>query len=217
VTLPLPLRNRLADLVLDGFHAATARLRLEAIAAVCAAPMGLPIDDARSDACPADLVERRDGAIRLRSGWRQHAAEVAERAGRARRALGDRPLDAEDVSLDTALAQAAILFDARLYFEVHELLEPHWMRGEGDERLALQGLIQVAVGLYHLGNGNTAGASALLHDGIAKLLDREAMGVQLGAFAHALVGCLADVNRLGPQATASFDWSRVPRFPTRRV
>jgi hypothetical protein len=217
VTLPLPLRNRLADLVLQGFHDAAARAGLAAIAAVCASPAGLPAGDARSHACPPELVEQRDGALRIKSGWRQHAAEMAERAARARRALGERPLDPADVSLETALTQAAILFDARLYFEMHELLEPHWMRGQGDERLGLQGLIQVAVGLHHLSNGNAAGASALLHDGTAKLLGREVHGLRLDAFARALVRCLDEVNRLGAEATARFDWSRVPGFPGRPV
>ena len=53
-----------------------------------------------------------------------------------------------------ALGQAALLFDGRLYFEVHELLEPYWLRAAGRERETLQGLIQVAVGFHHLSNGN---------------------------------------------------------------
>ena len=81
----------------------------------------------------------------------EHAAEVAERAGRARRALGDRSLDPRDASLPVALGQAAVLFGARLYFEVHERLEPYWLRARGADRQALQGLIQVAVGFHHLG------------------------------------------------------------------
>jgi hypothetical protein len=176
--------------------------------------VGLPSDDARSRACPADLIERRDGAIRIKSGWRTHAAEMAERAGRARRALDGRPLDAADAPLDTGLGQAALLFDAQLYFEVHELLEPHWMRAEAEQRVALQGLIQVAVGLHHLSGGNMAGTRSLLRDGIAKIREREVQGVRLDAFARALLGCLDEVSRLDVDG-ARFDWSRVPRFPRR--
>ena len=138
MTLPLPLRNRLAELVLEAFHDHAARRELEALAA--------------------------DGSEE------PHTAELAERAERARRLFAGRPLDPADAPLEMALGQAALLFDGRLYFEVHELLEPYWLRAAGRERETLQGLIQVAVGFHHLGNGNGAGARALLHDGAAKLL-----------------------------------------------
>jgi len=180
MTLPLELRNRLADLILDAFHDQQARRRLAAVS-------------------PSDGDER--------------AAEVAERVGRARRALGDRPLDPRDPSLPVALSQAAVLFDARLYFEVHERLEPYWLRASGADRLALQGVIQVAVGFHHLENGNAAGARALLHDGAAKLLGRRVERIDLDSFAKDALRCLDEVNRLGAGAGAEFDWSSAPRFP----
>ena len=113
-----------------------------------------------------------------------------------------------------ALAQSALLFDGGLYFEVHELLEPYWLRAAGRERETLQGLIQVAVGFHHLGNGNSAGARALLHDGAAKLLGRHIGGVAVDAFARAVVSTLHDVIRLGVEAPTRFLWSSVPRFPS---
>jgi predicted metal-dependent hydrolase len=105
------------------------------------------------------------------------------------------------------------LFDGRLYFEVHELLEPYWLHAAGGEREALQGLIQVAVGFHHLGNGNGAGARALLHDGAGKLLGRQIGNVVVDAFARAVISTLDDVIRLGVAAPARFPWSSVPRFP----
>ena len=113
-----------------------------------------------------------------------------------------------------ALGQAALLFDGRLYFEVHELLEPYWLRAAGRERETLQGLIQVAVGFHHLSNGNGAGARALLHDGAAKLFAREIGGIAVDAFARAVVSTLDEVIRLGVDAPARFPWSSVPRFPS---
>jgi hypothetical protein len=182
VTLPLPLRNRLAELVLEAFHDHAARRELEALAA--------------------------DGS------GEPHSAELAERAERARRLFAGRPLDPADVPLEMALAQSALLFDGGLYFEVHELLEPYWLRAAGRERETLQGLIQVAVGFHHLGNGNGAGARALLHDGAAKLLTRQIGGIGVDAFARAVVSTLDVVIRLGAEAPARFPWSSVPRFPT---
>jgi hypothetical protein len=181
VTLPLPLRNRLAELVLEAFHDHSARRELETLAA--------------------------DGS------GEPHRAELAERAERARRLLAGRALDPADAPLEMALAQSALLFDGGLYFEVHELLEPYWLRAAGREREILQGLIQVAVGFHHLGNGNGAGARALLHDGAAKLLSRQIGEIGVDAFARAVVSTLDDLIRLGVEAPARFPWSSVPPFP----
>jgi hypothetical protein len=213
VTLPLSLRNRLAELVLDAFHDAAAREGLAALAAVCADPHAL---DARAlpERFPAELFERGDG-WRIRGAWKQHERELAGRAGRASRLLAGRPLDPADPPRATALRQAGLLFDAGLYFEVHELLEPFWMRAEGPERPALQGLIQVAVGFHHLAGGNVSGARTLLHDGCAKLGGARLEGMDLDPFARRVKGCLDRVLTLGAEAPRAFDWTLVPRFPVR--
>ena len=207
MALPLALRNRLADLVLDGLHDPTARRTLKAIAAVCAGRADRDEEDALHDADPGALFERRDGRWRIKSGWRQHAAEMAERAARASRALCGRPLDPPDASLGIALAAAGSLFDARLYFEVHELLEPHWRDATGESRDALQGLIQIAVGYQHLANGNLAGARALLDDGTTRTRGRSVAGIDCDAFARA---ARATIARLTDGPTA-------PDFPRRRT
>ena len=71
-------------------------------------------------------------------------------AYRAWRVIESRPLDPPDATLESTLHAAALLFDAGLYFEVHELLEPRWLGADGRDRTALQGLIQVAVVRAHL-------------------------------------------------------------------
>lgn len=212
MSLPLPLRNRLADLLLDALHDAEARRALEAVAAVCA-DAGSLAAGAPPSAFPADLFEHRDGEWRLRSGYREHAALFGARAQRAARALKGRALDPPDPPLEVALAQAGVLFAAGLYFEVHELLEPHWMRAEGITRDTLQGLIQAAVGYQHLANGNVAGARALLHDGAAKLLQRRLRGRDLDPFARRVAEHARMLVAGEGEAAAAFDWSRVPRFP----
>lgn len=215
VTLPLPLRNRLAELIIDSLHDPEARKGLEAVVAACADPGA--VDDARTwpEAFPRDLFERRAGAVRLKAGFQQHASELGERSGRAWRLLAGRPLDPPQASLDAALGAAAALFDARLYFEVHELLEPHWMRAEGSAREALQGLIQVAVGFQHLANGNLSGARALLRDGCAKIRARGIEGLDLDPFARAVERCLDAIVSSGARAPGRFPWTSVPRFPVR--
>jgi uncharacterized protein len=46
-----------------------------------------------------------------------------------------------------ALITAAVLWDLGLFFEVHEVLELHWLRATGERKLLLQALIRAA-GVY---------------------------------------------------------------------
>jgi hypothetical protein len=71
--------------------------------------------------------------------------------------------------LACALAKSARLFDAGLFFEVHEVLEDAWHDLDGPERSAVQGLIQIAVALHHLAHGNPRGAASLFAAGREKL------------------------------------------------
>lgn len=55
------------------------------------------------------------------------------------------------------------------YYECHEVLEELWL-AEGRERF-YQGLLQVAVGLYHFQNGNVGGAVKMMAAALDKLSD----------------------------------------------
>ena len=210
MALPLPLRNRLAELVLDALHDGDAREALRALAAVCAdarAPEG-----ARPPArFPLELFERGANGLTVRSGFAAHARELAERAQAAWHAVGARTLAHAAPSLAETLDAAGDLFDAGLYFEVHELLEPSWFRAVGGEREALQGLIQVAVGFQHLVNGNRRGALTLLHDGAAKAVAGALVDRPLLEFAAGARRCGAALAALD-DGTA-FDRTLIPPFP----
>ena len=54
------------------------------------------------------------------------------------------------------------LFNRAEFFEAHEALEDIWRASPEPEKKFLQGLIQIAVGLHHYGNGNVVGARSLL-------------------------------------------------------
>ncbi len=54
------------------------------------------------------------------------------------------------------------LFNAGQYFECHDVLEDLWSGVRGDARDFFQGLIQVAVALYHVERGNSQGARSML-------------------------------------------------------
>lgn len=160
-TLPLRLRNRLAGTILAALHDQAARCELATLAGEGGAREWLAGDEA---------------------GW---ADPLSARARVALTALADRPLLAAAADLGQTLEAAASLFDAGLYFEVHEVLEPHWVAAHGEAREALQGLIQVAVAWQHLANGNLSGAHSLFVDGGARLHGARLLGTDLEPFARA--------------------------------
>lgn len=54
------------------------------------------------------------------------------------------------------------LFNEGSFFEAHEVLEDVWRAAPEREKKFLQGLIQVAVALYHHSQGNLVGARSVL-------------------------------------------------------
>jgi hypothetical protein len=195
--LPLGLRNRLAELILGGFDEPAARASLEALAAFC---RGQPLDP-EAVARLAELgwfETAAPGSVRLLGAHRAYQASLCQRAAAAV-ALLDGPATGDARTLIELLARAARLADAGLYFEVHELLEPRWMRAEGAERLALQGLIQVAVALHHAGQSNRPGAISLMDEGLAKLAAAgTALPLDTARWREGLNDCLAAWRRTGP-------------------
>ena len=60
-------------------------------------------------------------------------------------------------------------FNAGDFYAAHDTWEDVWMDVRGPERPFFQGMIQVAVGYYHLTCENYAGAEHLLSRGVRKL------------------------------------------------
>jgi hypothetical protein len=115
-----------------------------------------------------------------------------------------------DAPTEDATLRGARLFDAGEYFEAHEAWEERWrVETSESDRLALQGLIQIAAGLHKLFDWKSvAPASRLLAKGVAKLAlcPDDALGLDLGAFRAGIEACLG--------ALASGDLARasIPRL-----
>ncbi|MGH9746134.1 MAG: DUF309 domain-containing protein [Candidatus Acidiferrales bacterium] len=60
-------------------------------------------------------------------------------------------------------------FNAKKFFEAHELWEEIWLLEAEPEKTFLQGLIQVSAAFHHHQRGNPDGAESLLASGIVKL------------------------------------------------
>jgi predicted metal-dependent hydrolase len=190
---PLPLRNALAHLVLaalDDRDADASLAWLEASAA------DAPPDDVR-DRLHALHVLEADGT--LVDVHRPHVERMRLHASRARRAVAAfhaRPPAADVGRVAVAVDRGIALWNERLFFEVHEVLEAEWIRATGDERQALQGVIQVGVALHHHAHGNARGARTLMREGRERLaatghalptLDVDALLADTAAWEAALV------------------------------
>jgi len=80
-------------------------------------------------------------------------------------------------------------FNAGRFFECHDTLEDLWAGIRGSSRDFFQGLIQVAVGFYHLDNHNRVGAERLLGRALKRLegYPPEYAGLDLGALRSSVV------------------------------
>lgn len=69
------------------------------------------------------------------------------------------------------LAIAVALFNQQDFYSCHDLLEGMWLDAYGLDQTFYRGLLQIAVGFYHLSNGNWRGSAIILGEGISNLRD----------------------------------------------
>ncbi len=87
------------------------------------------------------------------------------------------------------------------FYEAHEVWEALWTDYQGPSRKFFQGLIQVAVGLHHFGNGNIHGAKKLFATS-RKYLEPyrpDHMGCNLEKLLAEMDRCFAEVNAADEQ------------------
>lgn len=80
------------------------------------------------------------------------------------------------------------LFNREEFFDAHEALEDVWRAAPAADKKFLQGMIQIAVALYHHGNGNTVGAKSVLRRAFRNLsrYPEGFGGVDLTALLHSV-------------------------------
>jgi hypothetical protein len=65
--------------------------------------------------------------------------------------------------------QAVQEFQQGEFYGCHDTLEALWIEAQEPDKTFFQGILQLAVGCYHLGNQNWRGAVILLGEGINRL------------------------------------------------
>jgi len=93
--------------------------------------------------------------------------------------------------------QALVLWDANLFFEVHEIMESLWKKSTGDEKLALQAMFRAAGTYVHLEQGNKTAARSMADKAIAGF---SAYGKSLPALIdlNALCNALSELSSTAP-------------------
>jgi len=117
-------------------------------------------------------------------------------------------------ALPLALRQGVEEFNRAYFFEAHETLEDLWRETHGPLRTFYQGLIQLAVGFYHLTNGNRRGAQNLLAKGLDKLegfLPR-CQEIDVAALYRDTRPWLERVKAAAPQETLAVDPAQLPKI-----
>lgn len=74
-----------------------------------------------------------------------------------------------DTEIPEAFWQGVDQFNRGEFYACHDTLEAIWIEAPVFEKKFYQGILQIAVGLYHLGNHNWRGAVILLGEGLNRL------------------------------------------------
>jgi uncharacterized protein len=77
----------------------------------------------------------------------------------------------ESAEIENEFSKAIEQFNQTEFYACHDTLEAIWMDAMYPEKTFYQGILQIAVGLYHLSNANWRGAVILLGEGIGRLRD----------------------------------------------
>jgi uncharacterized protein len=92
-------------------------------------------------------------------------------------------------------------FNQRQFYACHDTLEALWITAAEPEKTFYQGILQIAVGLYHLDNLNWKGAVILLGEGLYRLrnYDPEHGGVDVDQFRDESSDILSWLQAAGPE------------------
>ncbi|ABA21263.1 Protein of unknown function DUF309 [Trichormus variabilis ATCC 29413] len=101
--------------------------------------------------------------------------------------------------MPTEFWQGVEQFNAGQFYACHDTLEALWIEASEPEKTFYQGILQIAVGLYHLGNRNWRGAVILLGEGSNRLRRYPSVygNINVDELLNQSVGLLKTLQELG--------------------
>lgn len=97
-------------------------------------------------------------------------------------------------------------FNQQQFYDCHDTLEAIWVEAPEADKRFYQGILQVAVGCYHLSNDNLRGAIILLGEAIRRLYDYQPVyeGVNVELLLEQANQLLQTLQQLPPEQTSEF-------------
>lgn len=97
-------------------------------------------------------------------------------------------------------------FNQRQFYDCHDTLEAIWLEAPELDKKFYQGILQIAVGLYHLSNLNQRGAMILLGEGIKRLSEYQPSyyDIDVAQLVSDSYDILTQLQQLSPEQLESF-------------
>jgi uncharacterized protein len=94
-------------------------------------------------------------------------------------------------------------FNRGEYYACHDTLEAIWIESSTSDKNFYQGILQVAVALYHLGNANWRGCVILMGEGLNRLQRYESDygGINVDQLVSDTADLLLEVQNIGSDLT----------------
>ncbi|PSB11668.1 DUF309 domain-containing protein [Pleurocapsa sp. CCALA 161] len=101
-------------------------------------------------------------------------------------------------------------FNQQQFYACHDTLEAIWVDAPETDKRFYQGILQVAVGCYHLSNDNLRGAIILLGEAVRRLCDYQPdyQEVDVEQLLAQSVTLLQTLQQLPPEQTSEF-WQQL--------
>ncbi|MDJ0733863.1 MAG: DUF309 domain-containing protein [Nostocaceae cyanobacterium] len=110
-------------------------------------------------------------------------------------------------------------FNSGQFYACHDTLEALWIDAVEPEKSLYQGILQIAVALYHLGNQNLRGAVILLGEGSNRLRRYPSTygGIDIDTLLDHSITLLKALQELQPQDVASLKLGEDEKFPLPQI
>ncbi len=101
-------------------------------------------------------------------------------------------------------------FNQQQFYACHDTLEAIWIEAPESDKRFYQGVLQVAVGCYHLSNDNWRGAVILLGESVRRLCDYQPTyhGIDVELLLQQSSQLLQALQQIKPEQTAEF-WQQL--------
>lgn len=110
-------------------------------------------------------------------------------------------------------------FNTGEFYACHDTLEALWMEATEPEKTFYQGILQIAVALYHLGNHNWRGATILLGEGSNRLRRYPSVygGIDVDELLEQSAALLRTLQQTEPEKLATMKLGETEGLPLPKI